>query len=150
MISDLELLWQTYDFTLGKIAVLEDEFSHLLLKLNDFLSNNASQAFKALQDSLKESPLAHAINLPNDEDNISRDVLLAKFKSIATDLNLYYNKHIATIKELTEYYEQNKYSIPAEREVAVDSFDELNKVTIHLRDVLNASYKDVKNMLDEI
>ena len=148
MSNDLEILWETHDFALEKIAKLEDEFSFLLLQLNDFLSEDMQNAFDNLQSSAKD--LSFAMNLPPQEDNISKNVLLESFSKVVSELNIYYNKQIKTIEELENFYEKNKYSIPAEREVSVESFKELMQLTKHLRDVLNASHKDVVNMLDEI
>lgn len=148
MIEELEMLWQTHDFSLEKIAVLEDEFNFLLNQLNTLLESHASEAFQNL--NLDAEDVSYIMNLPNSEDNINKDVLLAKFKEATHQLNLFYNKQITTINELSSFYETHKYEIPEEREVAVGSFKELKSVTIHLRDVLNASHKDVTNMLDEI
>tara|TARA_B100000212_G_scaffold341984_1_gene326968 strand:- start:8107 stop:8553 length:447 start_codon:yes stop_codon:yes gene_type:complete len=148
MINDLELLWQTHDFVLEKIARLEDEFSYLLAQLDQVFSDNASKAFDDLQKNLGQ--IAFSINLPNSEDNINKDILAIKFDKTVADLNIYYNKQISTISDLIDYYKENKYSIPEERQVSVDYFEELKEVTTHLRDVLNSSHAEVKNMLDQI
>ena len=148
MMQDLELLWSTHDFALEKIAVLEDEFSFLLNKLNILFETECSEAFENLSNSLGN--MSYAMNLPPAEDNVSKFVLSKQFEEITKQLNLYYNKQINTIKELSDFYKANKYDIPAEREVSIEAFQELLEVTTHLRDVLNESYDSVKNMLDEI
>lgn len=146
--DDLEILWQTHDFSLEKITLLEDEFSYLLVQLDCLFSDNVSQAFNDLQKNL--SQMSFAVNLPNNEDNVNKDILSIKFDQITSDLNIFYNKQIRTISDLTEYYKENKYSIPVDRQISVDYFDELKEVTTHLRDVLNESHADIKNMLDEV
>ena len=107
MSNDLEILWETHDFALEKIAKLEDEFSFLLLQLNDFLSEDMQNAFDNLQSSAKD--LSFAMNLPPQEDNISKNVLLESFSKVVSELNIYYNKQIKTIEELENFYEKNKY-----------------------------------------
>jgi hypothetical protein len=148
MSNGLEILWETHEFAIEKIAKLEDEFNLLLLELNNFLSEDMKNAFDNLQSSTKD--LSFAMNLPPEEDCVSKNVLIKNFAKVTSELNVYYNKQITTIEELECFYENNKYSIPEDREVAIGSFKELREITLHLRDVLNASHKDVINILDEI
>lgn len=120
MSSELDLLWDTYDFVLEKVVVLEDEFASLFKQINEQIESLG-----------KINPATKGSFLKN-----------------ANELKGLYNKQIRTIKELSSFYKKNKANIPPERKVSIDSFEELGQVTEELQSVLNQSLQDVENMLD--
>ncbi len=120
MSSELDLLWDTYDFVLDKVVVLEDEFADLFKQINEQIEKN-SKINRATKGS---------------------------FLKNANELKGLYNKQIRTINELRVFYKRNKTDIPRERKVSIDSFEELAQVTEELLSVLNQSLEDVENMLD--
>ena len=81
---------------------------------------------------------------------LNKDVLLAKITKLTKEMVSYYNKQISTITELKKYYnEKNAFNIPEGREIGETSLDDLQEITLHLREVLLASTESVKIMLTE-
>ena len=124
--SDLETLWKTHDFALSKVAMLEDEYHFLVGQVHDYFAQEV--------DDLLIAP-------------ISSDKLLSQFEEIENGLENYYNKQLSTIIELEDFYKENPYSIPPEREVSAESFDELKQVTVSLRDALKESTEEINILL---
>ncbi|MBL69528.1 MAG: hypothetical protein CMO74_13990 [Verrucomicrobiales bacterium] len=124
--SDLETLWDTHDFALSKVAMLEDEYHFLVGQVHDYFAQEAGESFEA---------------------PINKDDLLSQFNEVEQGLDNYYNKQLTTIMELEEFYEENAFSIPPEREVSAASFKELKLVTANLRDALKESSEEIKIIL---
>jgi hypothetical protein len=124
--TDLETLWETHDFALTKVVMLEDEYNFLINQVHDFF----------------EQEISGEAVFP-----ISKDELLSQFEKIDVDLNNYYNKQLITIKEIEGFYNSNPHSIPPEREVSRESFKELKAVTANLRDSLKESTEEIKIVL---
>ena len=62
--------------------------------------------------------------------------LSPKFKKLCTKLSNTYDKQILTIRELKDFYHKNPSDITEDRRVAVETFEELEEVTIELRQAL--------------
>lgn len=151
MKDELEILWETHDFAVGKIAILEEEYEFLLANLTELLSEDFASGLRQIIDKIEEQ---------NDIDNellqeftkdteelITRDGLLKRFIQLTEEITSYYNKQLRTIQELRVYYEENSFSIPESRQIGDNSLQDLEEITFHLRDVLNESTESVKNML---
>jgi len=124
--SDLETLWETHDFALSKVAMLEDEYHFLVGQVHDYFAQEEGESFEA---------------------PINKDDLLSQFNEIEQGLDNYYNKQITTIMELEDFYKENAFSIPPEREVSAASFRELKLVTVSLRDALKESSEEIRIVL---
>ena len=125
MNEDLEMLWGTYDFALSKVTLLEDEYDFLLQDLRRFCSQHDA----------------------GESDRVGRRKLLSQFSQIGQDLENYYNKQLASIKELKDYYGEHPYEVTEDREVSVEAFAELAEVTVLLKDAMLNSTVDAKRIL---
>jgi hypothetical protein len=119
------LIWQTYDFTMAKIVMLEQDYQYLFSQINNKLETE-----KKLPAPLKEA-----------------------FLENARDLQLIYNKQLKTLQEIINFCDDNNawgdYDIiPEEFVVSKDSLKELIKVTLHLEGVLKDSVENVESLLD--
>ena len=119
------LIWQTYDFTMAKIVMLEEDYQYLFSQINNKLETE-----KKLPAPLKEA-----------------------FLENARDLQLIYNKQLKTLQEIINFCDDNNawgdYDIiPEEFVVSKDSLKELIKVTLHLEGVLKDSVENVESLLD--
>jgi hypothetical protein len=124
--TDLETLWETHDFALTKVVMLEDEYNFLINQVHDFF----------------EQEISGEAVFP-----ISKDELLSQFEKIDVDLNNYYNKQLTTIKEIEDFHNSNPHAVPPDREVSRASFKELKAVTANLRDSLKESTEEIKIVL---
>ena len=138
------MLWKTYDFALGKVALLEDEYDFLLKEFKKFCIQQIGEEIEVV-NVFDRSGL---IELDaSNESKVNAEDLLFEFDKITKDLESYYNKQLSSIKELKEYYYENPYEIPEERSMNVEAFTELLEVTVLLRDAMVRSTKDIKKVL---
>ncbi len=142
--NELEMLWKTYDFALGKVALLEDEYDFLLKEFKKFCIQQIGEEIEVV-NVFDRSGLIE-LDVSNENEVITED-LLFEFDKITKDLESYYNKQLSSIKELKEYYYENPYEIPEERSMNVEAFTELLEVTVLLRDAMVRSTEDIKKVL---
>ncbi len=138
------MLWKTYDFALGKVALLEDEYDFLLKEFKKFCIQQIGEEIEVV-NVFDRSGLIE-LDVSNENEVITED-LLFEFDKITKDLESYYNKQLSSIKELKEYYYENPYEIPEERSMNVEAFTELLEVTVLLRDAMVRSTEDIKKVL---
>jgi len=106
--------------------MLEDEYHFLVGQVHDYFEQETYGSLTA---------------------PISSGKLLSQFEEIEKGLNSYYNKQLSTIIEIEDFYKENPYSIPPEREVSAESFEELKLVTASLRGALKESTEEIKILL---
>ena len=156
MNEDLEMLWETQDFALNKVAILEDEYEFLLQELKRFCAQSFRDAMAEIEGGENSVPVSEkldmyrALGVSEDGDlgdQVDSIQLLGQFTQISKDLESYYNKQLSSIHDLEIYYHEHPYDIPEEREVSVEAFTELVEVTALLRDAMLNSTNDVKKIL---
>ena len=101
--SQIETLWETYDFILNKIVSLEDELSYLI-----------------------------------DKDIPTNDKVFIKRVS---ELINSYNKQLLTIREIKSFCDEHPTEVPEERQVALDTLEELEQVTEELKEAMSQNIK---------
>lgn len=148
--DQLEILWETHDFSVKALASLEDQYDNLLVDVRDFVSDDFHSAIERIANNPsyqeKYGFSDENIQKPNNE-GLNKDVLIAKVTKLTSDMESYYNKQISTITELKKYYEDNVFNIPEGREISDSSLDDLQEITLHLREVLLESTESVRIML---
>ena len=117
--SNLEILWETYDFILNKIVRLEDEFCHIM------------DVESPQEDEEKLKPMTPTLSGSGSQGGL---------KKTCTKLNNSYGKQILTIRELRDFYEKNPADITEERRVAIEAFEELEEVTVELKEAVEENY----------
>ena len=142
--NELEMLWKTYDFALGKVALLEDEYDFLLREFKKFCIQQIGEEIEVVNVFDRSGLIELDVS---NESKVNAEDLLFEFDKITKDLESYYNKQLSSIKELKEYYYENPYEIPEERSMNVEAFTELLEVTVLLRDAMLRSTKDIKKAL---
>lgn len=152
MSDELDILWETHDFSIRALAGLEDEYDNLLADVRDFVSDGFHSAIESIANnpSYQEKYGFSDENIQKSNNNgLNKDVLIAKITKLTKEMVSYYNKQISTITELKKYYNENAFNIPEGREIGETSLDDLQEITLHLREVLLASTESVKIMLTE-
>ena len=139
------MLWDTYDFALGKIVDLEEELDFLQKDLERYC---CQQVKKDLEESgdVHPAPIQEILNIDLGEEVIA-ETLLEDFERTVLALKGLYNKQLASSKDLKQYYSEHPYEVSEDKEVSVSSFEELIEVTQQLRDQILESFKKAKETL---
>jgi hypothetical protein len=141
MNEHLDILWKTYDFALGKVTFLEDEYDFLIKELGRYYAQK-------LNEEMNESGiLSRGILNAALGDELNASELKSAFVETTKDLKNYYDKQLVIIKELEDYYLENPYEIPEDREMSVGCFRELLEVTVLLKNAVLKSTEDAKKNL---
>ena len=152
MDNELEILWETHDFSVSALADLEEQYDNLLADVKDFVSDDFHSAIERIANNPsyqeKYGFSDENIQKPNNK-GLNKDVLFAKVTKLTSNMESYYNKQISTITELKKYYKENAFNIPEGREISDSSLDDLQEITLHLRQVLLESTESVKMMLTD-
>lgn len=152
MSDELDILWETHDFSVKALAGLEDQYDNLLADVRDFVADDFHSAIESIANnpSYQEKYGFSNENIQKSNNKgLNKDVLIAKITKLTKEMVSYYNKQISTITELKKYYDENAFNIPEGREIGETSLDDLQEITLHLREVLLASTESVKIMLTE-
>jgi len=156
----INTLWESHNFYLQQINVLEDEFSFLAERARLFFYQPVIEAMRQM-----ESDPAFEATLPTELVNevqsllegydaeevpIDRNTLLSQIKRVSKDLEALYLKHLHTIKDIKAFYTEYPYDIPAHHEISDPALiDELGNSTKDLikshRRSSRLLYKEVKN-----
>tara|TARA_B110000196_G_C21119854_1_gene652610 strand:+ start:1424 stop:1864 length:441 start_codon:yes stop_codon:yes gene_type:complete len=128
--EQLEMLWNSHDFLLGKVDVLERQYEFLLSQTRAHFS---------------QSSLEHLL----DDERLhfeSEGELLTLYSQISDELDTYYTKQIKCLSEIIAYYEIGD-DIPIHREIGVSSLYELKKATFSLLSAHRSSTEEIHRLI---
>tara|TARA_B100001123_G_C15199771_1_gene982861 strand:+ start:443 stop:883 length:441 start_codon:yes stop_codon:yes gene_type:complete len=128
--EQLEMLWNSHDFLLGKIDTLERQYEFLLKQTREHFTQGSIESLL-------------------DDENFhfeSEDELLALYSQISNELDTYYAKQIKCISEIIAYYEIGD-EIPTHREIGVGTLYELKKVTFNLLSAHRRSTDEIHRLI---
>ena len=139
------MLWETYDFALGKFVDLEEEFDFLQKDLQRYCCQQVKKDFEESGD-VHPAPIQEILDIDLGEEIIA-ETLLKDFERTVLALKGFYNKQLVSSKELKQYYSEHPHEVPEDKEVSTRSFEELIEGTHQLRDQILESFKKAKETL---
>jgi hypothetical protein len=126
--SEIETIWETYDFSVTNMLKYEDEATFYL-------------------NSLDEMSLYHkgegALDISEEEYLEFLEEGLVSLKALIS----FYNKHLFTIKEIESF---DLRLMPPEREVSEETLSELKSLTINLKESMSSAkdlFESIKQSL---
>ena len=151
--TDIELLWETYEFVDKRLHRLEVEFADLLDQSKLYCMQNFLREVETGVVQLEDVAKADLDKLEVGailESPVNRDGLRDQFTAVSSELDTYYGKQLTTVTDIKTYQVEHPFTTEGEgaREVDGALLEKLNSVPLELRTAHRHSSKKIFKMLD--